>query len=311
MNQDENNNYNIHNAMDDNAFDIFNQKAQQQPVVPSPVNNTAQTTTPQHPVPIATPTPTQNENLVTVNDYKPPKEPFSFKKLLKKKIEKEEKTFSIDDITNFKDDGKKVDMEEVKEKRKKVKDIVILIGAIIGLVVAVIMFINIFSNYTMGENIVNNNSVLKIKSSKEIVEKEETKEVTSYMCDKTLDVSFYKIPNDIYINWEAYKGNITYTFNNDKLATIKEEYTLLYNDMNKDENRIIINYCNNYNKVLDQYQLLCTYSSNYLSITNNINLTKLDNESINNSLVIINPIYNTNTILGDILSTNNNCSIVK
>ena len=96
-NNNNNNNYNINTGMNADAFNVFNQAPTQpaqpqQPVVVPP-------TGPSAPVRPMTVPPT--ENLVTVNDYKPPKEPFSIKALLRKKVEEEEKKIDINDISSF------------------------------------------------------------------------------------------------------------------------------------------------------------------------------------------------------------------
>lgn len=309
-NNNQNNNYNIYNSMNDDAFNVFNQNVP----APTPTEVAPTPTAPTEPVPVqpaqigTSPTP----NLVTVNDYKEPKKPFSFKDLLKKKVEEEEKTFSIDDITNFKEEKKPdIDPEEAKEKKKKVKDIIILVVALIALVIVGIIAYNVFSNYLLpSENVIDSNIIRKnIHSSKVVKEKKEG-EATIYNCNNTIDNTFYNLPYTEYINWDLYKGNATFSFVNDKLDVMNETYNITYNMLTPEETSIIVNYCNSYNKVLDQYQLLCKYSNNILVITNSYYLNKIDGE-ITNTLGTFNIKYNKNTILGDLLSNNSSCAIEK
>ncbi len=307
-NDNQNNTYNIYNAMNVDAFNVFNQNTNnaapentpQQPAQPAP-------TAPVQPV---QPKPVQDPNLVTVNDYKEPKKPFSFKDLLKKKIEEEEKTYSIDDITNFKDDKKEVDMEEVKEKRKKIKDIIILVVAVIALVIVGIVAYNVFTNYLLpNQNIIDSNTINKNIRSSKVAEKKG--EVVKYNCNYNLDNAFYDLPAGEYIDWESYNAHTTYIFLDDRLDVIEEKIDIKYSDIMMDDVKgTVISYCNAYNKVLDQYLFLCHFSNNHLIIDNAFYLNKMVGEPTNR-LGTYKLNYHKNSILGDIIINNNSCTLVQ
>ena len=318
-NNNQNNNYNIYTSMNDDAFNVFNQSAQNNSAAVSPqqpVSNATPTTpaVPPTPAPVKpAPTKTTPDSLppgmVTVNDYKEPKKPFHFKDLLKKKIEEEEKTFSIDDITNFKDTRVKVDVEELKEKKKKIKDIIVLILALIVLVIVGIVAYNVFSNYLLpNQNIIDSNTINRNINSSNVIDN--SKDIVSYSCNYIADDTFYNFPAKDYIIWDNYKGTANYSFLNDKLDIITENIDINYNYMDDETNKIVIKYCNTYNKILDEYQFLCNYANYHLVITNTFYLNKID-KNINNFLGDYNLKYNKNNILGDIITNDNSCTLIK
>ena len=307
-NNQNNNNYNVHTTMNDDAFNIFNQNTQSKSQAVEEVKPVEQ----QNSVPTQTvevePSPTPN--LVTVNDYKEPKKPFSFKELLKKKIAEDEKTYSIDDITNFKDDKKEdIDPEELKEKQKKIKDIIILVVALIVLIIVGIIGYNVFTNYLLpNENTISSDTINKKILSSNVVE--EKKNYIKYKCNSNIDNSFYNIPFIDNTNWDLYKGNTYYSFTNDRLDIINEVFELTYNMLSEEENNTIINYCNSYNKVLDQYVLLCNFSNNHIVINNTFYLSKIDGE-VKNKLGVFKINYTKNNILGDVITSNDSCTMEK
>ena len=309
-NDNKDNNYNIYNTMNDDAFNVFNQNQQaitpeapgQAQQVPKQTEQIPQPAQPVQPV-------APNPNLVTVNDYKEPKKPFSFKDLLKKKIKEEEKTFNIDDITNYKDTTKKVDIEEVKEKNKKIKDIVILVVALVVLIIVGIVAYNVFTSYMLpSQSVVDSSKINKnIQSKKEI---NDINDVVIYNCDNSFDDTFYNLPGKEYIVWENYRGITSYSFYKDKLDMIKEQLDINYNVMDRDINNTILKYCNSYNKVLDQYVFLCTFSNSHMIITNTFYLNKIDGP-ISNNLGEYKIKYNNHNILGDIITSNTSCTLEK
>ena len=139
-----NNNFDLNTSINSEAFNVFNQakapSTEAQAVLKPDLNH------PQTPVqPITEP---KTENLITVNDYKPPKEPFSFKKLLRKKIEEDEKKLDINDISNFVEEKKSEDeILAEKEAKKKKKDIITLIVLLVILVIMGYVAYTVFSNY--------------------------------------------------------------------------------------------------------------------------------------------------------------------
>lgn len=310
-NNNQNNNYNIYNTMNDDAFNVFNQSSQNVNTT-KPVEGiaTPQPTQPVQQAPVAAPAPAPTpQNLVTVNDYKEPKQPFSFKNLLKKKIEEDEKTYSIDDITSFKDTSEKVDEEEVKEKKKKIKDIIILVAAVIVLIIAIIVAYNVFTNYLLpNQNIVDTSTINKNINSKKVINN--TNDIAKYNCNYVLDDTFYNLPAKEYIIWEFYKGSSSYSFLNDKLDIMEEHMDISYNLMDDETKKMVIKYCNSYNKILDQYQFLCRFTDNHLLITNIFNLNKID-ENVSNVLGEYNLKYNKNNILGDVITSNTACTLEK
>ena len=309
-NNEQNNNFNIHSAIDESAFNIFNQNPSPQPTVSQPTNNPASA-----PAAAPTPVPPQptkaapTQNMVTVNDYKEPKKPFNLKDLLKKKMEEEEKTFRIDDITNFKDTTVREDPEEVKEKKKKKKDLIVLIFALIALVVACFIAYRVFSNYLLpSQNIIDSNTINRNINSTNVIN--DDSDIINYNCNYMADDNFYNFPAKDYINWELYKGSSTYSFLNDKLDIITENIDLNYFYMDDATTKIVVSYCNKYNKILDEYQFLCRFTNNHLLITNTFYLNKIDS-NINNFLGNYSLRYNKNSILGDLITNDNSCVIAK
>ena len=309
-NNNQNNNYNIYKSMDDDAFNVFNQNSQSS--TPAQPVSTQVAATPE--VAPATPTPapaptTPPPGMVTVNDYKEPKKPFNLKDLLKKKIEEEEKTFSIDDITNFKDTKVKVDPEELKEKKKKTKDLLILILALVALIVVGIIAYNVFTNYLLpSQNIIDSSTINKNINSNKIVDN--TDEIVKYNCYYGIDDAFYNLPAKDYILWDFYKGVTNYSFLNDKLDIIVENIDIYYDFMEYETSVEVTNYCNRYKKILDQYQFLCHFTNNHLLLTNTFYLNRVD-KNISNVLGDYNLKYNKNTILGDIITNDTSCVIEK
>lgn len=312
MDNNSNDNYNLNSSMNANAFDVFNQNANnstpaapQAPVTPQPVQN-------QNGVPVANITTTppkppviQKQSSepvgITVNDYVEPKEKFSFKNLMKKKVEEEEKKFDINAITQYTEEHKKeVDTEEVKEEKKKKKDLIKLILLLVALAVAMYFAYSIFSNYLKV-----NDNVINTISTKEPLKEVKTE---SYECNKPLDMDFYKLPQRENILLDNYKGKIIYTFKNDKLDSIYEELEIEYDKMTVNMQEVI-NYCNKYNIVYDQFQLLCSYKRSTIIIKNNMSLTKPNNKKFANDFLTFNLEYDKNAIVGDVLSNDKSCKL--
>ena len=80
--------------------------------------------------------------------------------------------------------------------------------------------------------------------------------------------------------------------------------------LSEEENNTIINYCNSYNKVLDQYVLLCNFSNNNIVINNTLYLSIIDSE-VMNKLGIFKINYTKNNILGDVITSNESCTMEK
>ena len=311
MDNNSNDNYNLNSSMNANAFDVFNQNASASnqpaptPVPQAPVQN-------QNGVPVANITTTppkppviqkqSNEPVgITVNDYVEPKEKFSFKNLMKKKVEEEEKKFDINAITNYTEEHKKTeDAEEVKEQKKKKSDLIKLIILLVVLAIVIYFAYSIFSNYLKV-----NSNVINTINTKEPLKNVKTE---SYECNKPLDVEFYKLPQRDSILLDNYRGNIVYTFKDDKLDTIYEELVIEYDKMTVDMQEVI-NYCNKYNILYDQFQLLCSYKRNTITIKNNMSLTRPNNKKFANDFLTFNFEYNKNTIIGDVLSNDKSCKL--
>ncbi len=317
MNNDNNNqnNYNLNNSMNDDMFNVFNQTptteapVQATPVAPQIGNTAAAPTTTVAPTTTTPPTPPKpaidqkkDENLITVNNYVEPKEPFSLKNLLKKKVQEEEKSFDINAITNY-TETKKVLTEEDKEEKKKKSDLIKLVILLIILAIVGYFAYSVFSNYLAASESV----VINKRTATNIVNTDNVKTI-SYECDKPFDMAFYNFPYPDNIEHMTYKGSITYSFRNEKLYNIEENMTFLYIDLGE-ASKDVINYCNKYNVVYDQFQLLCKFSHNYLIIKNSIYMKDLDNKVVKNNLYTFNIIYNKDTIIGDILTNDKSCKL--
>ena len=308
-----NNNNNI-----DDMFSVFNQTPTTEPPTAAPttppeiggVSASPSTVAPITTTPPTPPKPVQatkpEDNLITVNNYVAPKEPFSLKNLLKKKMQEEEKTFNINDITNYTETRPKVDTEEEKEEKKKKSDLIKLILLLIVLVIVGFFAYRVFSNYLEPSQniIINRNTNSNIINNDKI-------EVISYECNKPFDMTFYNFPYSYNIESLTYKGNTTYTFHNDKLHNITEQFTFLYINLDDFSKKEITDYCNKYNVVYDQYQLICKFSNNYLTITNSFNTKDISNKEIKNKLYTFNINYNKDTIVGDVLENDKTCRLKK
>ncbi len=303
-NNQNNNDYNIYNSMSADAFNVFNRnvatttEAAQQAV---PVQPVAQ---PQPTAPTPAPAPS-TENLVTVNDYVEPKEPFSLKNLLKKKAEEEEKKIDINDISSFVTPKKsEEEIAEENEEKKKKKDLLVLIILIVVLIVMGYFAFTVFSNYLEPSS---NGITTSIVKNEEVKEEKKTTNV-AYNCDKPFDNDFYKIPYAEYINLESYKGKNNYKFKNDSLINIEESFTFTYNNELPEEAKpIITKYCNSYNAVYNAYKLLCTYSNNTIIIINIFRINKLETNVITNKVVTFNLIYNKDTSSAKLLENDKTC----
>lgn len=303
-NNNNNNNFNLNTGMNADAFNVFNQTPTQptepqQPVVVPPTGPTA-------PVrPVAVP---PTENLMTVNDYKPPKEPFSIKGLLKKKVEEEEKKIDINDISSFtvpKKSDEEIQLE--KEEKKKKKDIILLIVLVIVLIIMGYFAFTVFSNYMLPSE----NSVKSEQLSTNVTKTKEPKKkvITTYDCDKPLDIEFYKIPYSDLINMETYKGYNEYIFEDDALTTIEESFTFIYNEFPEGVETEVIRYCNGFNVVYDQYKMLCTYNNNLVTVKNTFFINKLDTNEVVNRDIKYNFIYNNKTNSKKILEDDPTCKL--
>ena len=302
-NNNNNNNYNLNTGMNSDAFNVFNQTpvqpVQQQPVVVPPTGPSA----PIKPV-VEQPT----EALMTVNDYKPPKEPFSIKGLLRKKVEEEEKKIDINDISSFivpKKSDEEIEME--KEEKKKKKDLIVLIVLIVVLIVMGIVAFNIFSNYMLPSK--NNIPAEALKTNIEEVKEPKKKVITTYDCDKPLDIEFYKIPHSDLINMETYKGYNEYIFEDDSLSTIEESFTFIYNEFPEGVENEIIKYCNSYNVVYDAYKMLCKYNNNLITIKDTFFINKLDSNEVVNKDIKYSFIYNNKTNSAKLLEDDTTCKL--
>ncbi len=303
-NNNNNNNYNLNTSMNADAFSVFNQ-VPEQPTQPAQSVVTPQPTAPVGPVRPVVEKPTE---LMTVNDYKPPKEPFSIKNLLRKKVEEEEKKIDINDISSFvvptKSD-EEVQLE--KEEKKKKKDLIVLIVLIVVLIVMGYIAFSVFSNYMLpSENSIQSETLTTNITKTETPKK---KVITSYDCDKPLDIDFYKIPNSDLINMETYKGYNEYTFEDDSLTTIKETFTFIYNELPEGIEPEIIRYCNSYNVVYDAYKMLCKYNNNLLTIEDTFFINKLESNEVINKDIKYNFIYNNKTNSKKLLEDDQTCKI--
>ncbi len=304
-NNNQNNNFNIYSSMDENAFSIFDQAAAKPENNPN-TGNIQPGTVQQGPV---MPTEPPTDNMVTVNDYKPPKEPFSLKNLLKKKVEEEEKKIDLNDLSSFVVEKKSEDdIEEEKEKKKKQKELILLIVLLVILAVMGYFAYTVFSNYLETKKDYVIPGSIKTTIKKEVKQEPKKKIVDEiYECTKELDIETYKLPLAEYINTFSYKGNNKYTFKNNSLYKIEESFELIYDNTDEEQKKIITKYCNSYNSIFDSYQLLCKYTNDILAITNSFYIKKLDSSTINNGDITFNLIYNSETNSEKLLEDNQTC----
>lgn len=299
QNNNNQNGFNFNQSMNDDAFNVFNQNAEnfqkhlEEQRQAEAANQPATPPTP--------PVPTQINTVKTVEPKNKKKEP---------------QKFDINNLDTLPTTKKVEKTPEEQEKDKKKKDIIILIVLIIVLIaVCFIAYTLLFSSGTTNVKEIETTSLKANSSNIEEIstDMKAEKKTDNYKCiQKIENLTNYNFPQLASIKNEVSTSSITYYSTDNSLTEAKQITEIKYSYLDYDAINEIKNYCNAYNKIEDAYQLLCNFNNNKLSLTNNFNIQKLDSTTITTNNITIDLNLKKTESIEDVIQTEtlkgNSCS---
>lgn len=145
----------------------------------------------------------------------------------------------------------------------------------------------------------------------------ESNQIKNYSKDKHIkiikdisNVSIYKVPEMEKIDNESSNYEYIITATDNYINTINEIIDIYYNEQIEElvDKDTLINYCNSYNEIANNYKLICTYSPNHLLLKNTFYLESITTNNIITKKYKIEKDFNYNDKLDEYLNKlkNNN-----
>lgn len=145
----------------------------------------------------------------------------------------------------------------------------------------------------------------------------ESNQIKNYSKDKHIkiikdisNVSIYKVPEIEKIDNESSNYEYIITATDNYINTINEIIDIYYNEQIEEpvDKDTLINYCNSYNEIANNYKLICTYSPNHLLLKNTFYLESITTDNIITKKYKIEKDFNYNDKLDEYLNKlkNNN-----
>lgn len=287
MNNGNNNQNNFNDSFNDDAFNVFNQNAEnfhkQQEEKRALEEKLREEQ--QHPKKVVQPV--AQENTTTTNET--PTTPNN----------KDKGKIDLNDLSTLPATPKKKEEKtpEQTEATKKKQEILLLVVLVVVLGVCIFWAYNVF----FVERAQGVNETEQVLLGKNAIKKIEPK---SYTCQEDLTkINNYAIPlqDKLIIGTSSY--NTTYQTENDLISNINEEIKLSYNNISDDENTELQNYCYQFNQIENNYQLKCEYEYNTLHLYNNYEVTSLQSKEIKSNNFNITLSADRNTEINSLLKT--------
>jgi hypothetical protein len=287
-------------GMSDDSFNVFNQNAeaykQQQELLKQQAAQAQQAAIQQQQVLAAQHE--QNKLQPTITTEKK-----SFlSSLLTKKPKKNERVFDLNDPSTYSSQEK--EHKEIDEKQKNKIELILLFVLIIILGVVVYWAVNVFST-TLG--------MKRVDTTPSPVHTEPIK-IDGYSCKTSIDKLYFAVPYPELIDNNLSSYTVEYFSSEDTINLKVEKILINYGYLDDYKTSVVTKFCNSYNLINDDYQVICDLKYSVMTITNRFDLNKIDG-TVKNGDIEYKLNENNNSVLVDVVNEKSslgyNCSQIQ
>ena len=282
------NDYNFGNSgMSDDSFNVFNQNAeaykQQQELLKQQAEQAQQAAVTQQQV--LAQQHEQNKLQPTITTEKK-----SFLSSLKnKKPKKDERVFDINVPSTYAKQEK--EHNEMDEKKKNKLELLLLLVLIVVLGVVGYWAFNVFST-TLG--------IKKVDTTPSPIHTE-GRMIYGYSCQSSIDKLYFSVPYPELIDNNLSSYTVNYYGTGDKINVKEEKILINYGFLDDYNTSVVTRFCNGYNLINDDYQVMCDLKYSVMTITNRFDLNKIEG-AVSNGDIEYKIGVDKNSILKDVVN---------